>query len=437
MGGNNLDFYIESSLSKKVPYKYVFQDFFHTINDYTEKRLWMETAGTESPVISLLYVDDEPALLELSKQYLERSGNFIVTIASGPPEAIRMLLEHSYDAIISDYEMPEMDGIEFLKHLRAEGNAIPFLIFTGRGREDVVIEALNNGADFYIQKGGDPRSQFAALINMVRYAVSRRRAEQALRRSEERYRFIADNVADNIWMFDMEFNLTYVSPACKKMRGYTVEEDLGQSLEDKMTPASCERVVRRFQEELAINATGTADLKRTILFETEEYCKDGSTIWVKNSVRCLRNSHGESAGVLGVSRDITWRKEAEEALRQSEERYRSLAENSPVGITTCDRDGNVTYVNPLMREMLGSPGIDKLLKINLLTYPPLKEAGFSGILRRSMETGLPEKCVQIKIPSKEGNSVQYRGHISLLSGNGAVFGAQIILDGIVGGNNEE
>ena len=80
--------------------------------------------------------------------------------------------------------MPEMDGITFLKKLRASGNFTPFIIFTGRGREDVVIEALNNGADFYIQKGGEPKSQFAELSNKIRYAVSRKHSEEALGESE-------------------------------------------------------------------------------------------------------------------------------------------------------------------------------------------------------------------------------------------------------------
>jgi len=400
----------------------------------------MEFAGTTPPVISLLYVDDEPALLNASKMYLERSGDFVVTVARSAMEGIRLLAEETFDAIISDYEMPDMNGIDFLKHLRSERNEIPFLIFTGRGREEVVIEALNNGADFYIQKGGIPRAQFAELTNKIRYAVSRRKAEEALRRSEVRYRFIADNVADNIWMFDMNFNLTYVSPACESMRGYTVEEDLAQSLEEKMTPASCALVMRRFQEELALEATGTADPDRTVLFETEEYCKDGSTIWVENSVRCLRDVHGQPMAVLGVSRDITWRKQAEEALHQSEERYRFLAEYSPVGIVTCDREGNVEYVNPKMLEMLeklGSPEMETALEINLLTFLPVKEAGFSDILRSTLETGVAENPVEIRCQSQNGLDVHFRGYISVLTRDDAIFGAQIICEFITGHGEKE
>jgi DNA-binding response OmpR family regulator len=134
--------------------------------------------------IRVLYVDDEPDLLEIGKEFLEGDGAFVVDTLSSAPEALTRLGTEQYDAILSDYLMPEMDGILFLKKLKASGNVTPFIIFTGRGREEVVIEALNNGADFYIQKGGELRSQFTELSNKIRYAVSRKRSEEALEESE-------------------------------------------------------------------------------------------------------------------------------------------------------------------------------------------------------------------------------------------------------------
>ncbi len=118
---------------------------------------------------TILYVDDEPVLLDVGKHFLERSGEFRVDIITSAPVALTLLNEKAYDAIISDYQMPDMDGIEFLKKIRSSGNAIPFILFTGRGREEVVIQALNEGADFYLQKGGEPKSQFAELSNKIRY----------------------------------------------------------------------------------------------------------------------------------------------------------------------------------------------------------------------------------------------------------------------------
>ncbi len=93
--------------------------------------------------IHALYVDDEANLLEIGKLYLERTGDFSVTTAPGSIEAIELLKEQSFDVIISDYQMPVMDGIEFLRHLKSEGITTPFILFTGRGREEVVIEAFN------------------------------------------------------------------------------------------------------------------------------------------------------------------------------------------------------------------------------------------------------------------------------------------------------
>jgi PAS domain S-box-containing protein len=144
----------------------------------------ISTCGSTKP-ISLLYVDDEPDLLKIGKIFLEKSGNVTVTTAQGPPEAFGLLSRKSYDAIISDYQMPDMDGLSFLKKLRSGGSETPFIIFTGKGREDVVIEALNSGADFYLQKGGNPTAQFAELTHKIRMAVQQRRSEQELRQSRD------------------------------------------------------------------------------------------------------------------------------------------------------------------------------------------------------------------------------------------------------------
>lgn len=131
-------------------------------------------------MISVLYVDDEPQLLEIGKIYLERSGQFRVDTIASAPAALEIMKTRGYDAIISDYQMPEMDGIAFLRIVRATWPVLPFIIFTGRGREEVVIEALNSGADHYLQKGGEPKSQFAELGHIILRSVERRRAGETI-----------------------------------------------------------------------------------------------------------------------------------------------------------------------------------------------------------------------------------------------------------------
>jgi CheY-like chemotaxis protein len=106
-------------------------------------------------MITVLYVDDEPGLLELGKIFLEQNGSFSVTTTESGSSALRILKGMTFDAIVSDFQMPEMNGITLLREIRSTSD-IPFILFTGKGREEVVIDAINNGADFYLQKGGDP-----------------------------------------------------------------------------------------------------------------------------------------------------------------------------------------------------------------------------------------------------------------------------------------
>ncbi len=124
-----------------------------------------------------------------------------------------MLTTRRFDVIVSDYEMPLMNGIEFLKHLKAQGNDTPFIIFTGRGREHVIIEALNNGASFYLQKGGDPKSQFAELRHMIEQAVERKRMDEALKASEERYRAVVESQTELICRFHPDGTLVFANDA--------------------------------------------------------------------------------------------------------------------------------------------------------------------------------------------------------------------------------
>jgi PAS domain S-box-containing protein len=184
--------------------------------------------------------------------------------------------------------------------------------------------------------------------------TERKRAEEALRESEAKYRLIADNTADSIWIFDMDMHLQYISPSVKKMKGFTVEETLSQSLEEMMTPASLESLMKRFDQEMVLEASGTADPGRTVSFETEEYCKSGATILVENSVTFIRDAQGRPVRMLGISRDITERKRAEEVLRESEEKFRNLFRNAVEGILVADVDtGKFLLANPAICRMLG------------------------------------------------------------------------------------
>jgi PAS domain S-box-containing protein len=181
--------------------------------------------------ISVLFVDDEPALLDIGKIYLERQDGVTVTTALSAADGLRLLETGSFDAIVSDYQMPEMNGIEFLKVVRTRFRSLPFIIFTGKGREEVVIDALNSGADHYIQKGGEPRSQYAELGHRIRCSVQQRRSEAELQRKHAILRAILAASPNGIgYVRNRTFQWTNDSLA--EMLGYGRDELKGMHLEN-------------------------------------------------------------------------------------------------------------------------------------------------------------------------------------------------------------
>jgi len=148
----------------------------------------------EEAPIRVLHVDDEAGFLKAAKQILEMQGAFHVDTASSVEEANEKMKRKPYDAIVSDYIMPEKNGLEFLEELRQKGNTIPFIIFTGKGREEVAINALNLGADRYLNKIGHPEAVYGELAHGIRQTVERKRAEDSLQKRKRESRTLLENL---------------------------------------------------------------------------------------------------------------------------------------------------------------------------------------------------------------------------------------------------
>ena len=146
-----------------------------------------------------------------------------------------------------------------------------------------------------------------------------RKGQETLEGTEERYRLLAENVSDVIWIRDMNLRFTYISPSVEGLTDYSAEEAMNLSLEKTYAPDSIEKGRAALAEEISLERKKDADPNRVRTLEMEGYCKDGSTIWTEASMRFFRDSNGRVTGILGVSRDITRRKEAEDALRKAQE----------------------------------------------------------------------------------------------------------------------
>ena len=361
--------------------------------------------------IRVLYVDDEPTLLEIGKIYLERDGTFYVDTLTSAGEALTRLNTERYDAIVSDYQMPEMDGITFLKRLKGSGNTTPFIIFTGRGREEVVIEALNSGADFYLQKGGEPKSQFAELSNKIRYAVTRTHAEDALAESEVKYKTLFESAGDAIFLMDRHVFLD-CNKRTEEIFGCTRDQIIGHS------PAE-------FSKERQPDGQLSADkVKENI----ELAFLGGNTFfdWVhirydktpfNAEVSLNRVMVRDTYYLQAIVRDITGRKVAEEILRESEEKFWTLAQYSPIAIMIFQGDRWV-YSNPAGESMSGY-SCKELYAMNYWDFvapefrQSIKERGEQRLegkeLSRTCEFRIIAKDGTSKWATLTGSRIMYKG----------------------------
>ncbi|NQT57096.1 MAG: PAS domain S-box protein [Desulfobacteraceae bacterium] len=186
--------------------------------------------------------------------------------------------------------------------------------------------------------------------------TERKKAEEALQDSEKLYRLLADNVSDVIWVRDMNLNLTYISPSVKDQQGYTVEEAMNRTPEEIWSPDSLKFIGEVLTEELEIEKQEKKDLARSRTLEVEVKCKDGSTIWSEAKMSFLRDKDSHPTGIIGVTRDISERKQIEEALRESEYKFRNLFDLSPQAVALTEiKSGRLVDINNKFCELTKYP----------------------------------------------------------------------------------
>lgn len=182
----------------------------------------------------------------------------------------------------------------------------------------------------------DGAGQIIRSIGMVHDITEPKQAEQALRDSENRHRFLTENMKDVVWTLDMEtMRFLYVSPSVQDLRGYSAEEIIARPVDDALTPEGSEYVRSQIQDRLArFLCDETASVYYTDY--VDQPCRDGSLVSTEVITRYYRNPETGNIEVHGVTRDITKRKQAEEALRETEERYRTLFTHMSEGFALCE-----------------------------------------------------------------------------------------------------
>jgi len=231
-------------------------------------------------------------------------------------------------------------------------------------------------------------------------------AELALRESEERYRLLADNVSDVIWILDMNLQFTYISPSVFKQRGFTVEEAMALGLEGTATPESLQKALQIISAELSKFQHGDySNINRPHTVEFEVYCKDGSTIWQETTANFMCDSAGKPFGILGVSRDITERRKAEEKIREAEKRYKAIFDNNLEMVFVNDEQGRFLDSNDATLNRFGYTREDLgTLNFYDLSHPDDISKAFEAVAE-ILSKGYMDHPIEMRVITKSGEIV--------------------------------
>lgn len=198
--------------------------------------------------VTVLHVDDDPSFTEIVSEFLEREdAMFSVESATGVDEALTVLCDEPVDCIVSDYDMPNRDGLDFLELVRDDYPELPFILFTGKGSEEIASRAISAGVTDYLQKGTGTE-QYTVLANRIQNAVRSARAETAVKRTEDRYHNLVDTAPIPILLFDRDWEVLYANEgAVAFLDADTFAEIAGKNASDFLHPEDRAVARERFQ----------------------------------------------------------------------------------------------------------------------------------------------------------------------------------------------
>ncbi len=260
----------------------------------------------------VLHVDDDHAFLDITNEFLNRALSDTTIHSTTDIEQAQTLLENqSIGCIVSDYDMPGMDGLEFLETVREEYPDLPFILYTGKGSEEIASKAVNAGVTGYLQKGGP--DQHRRLGNRVEHAITEYRAQV----ESQRYSTVLEALGYPVYVVDENEQFTYINDAFVELAGYSREELIGSQPSLIKSDESVQRVNEIVPT--LISSTGP-DIER---LEVEIHPKDGPPTPCKDHITALPFDE-EFQGCAGILRDMSTQRQRQDALAEKNERLEEL-----------------------------------------------------------------------------------------------------------------
>jgi PAS domain S-box-containing protein len=301
----------------------------------------------EEGEIRILLFEDTPEDACLMSALLEKPKgvHFTLELAGSLADGLERLGRGNIHAVILDLNLPDSHGLETLDRVQAHSPSVPVLVLTALQDETLADQAIRQGAQDYLLKG---RLDSSLLVRAIRYAIERKRSENALRMSEQRFELMARATNDAVWDWDLVTHRIWWNVGVRSFLGYPPDH-IGTDLawwHAHIHPEDRERVVSCIRS--VIDSGG-----RFWLDEYRYLCADGSYACVFDRGYVIHDERGKAVRMIGAMMDITDRKRAEEALRETNETLRTLIQASPLGIAVTDQTEKLRIWNPAAERIFG------------------------------------------------------------------------------------
>ncbi|HEX2608149.1 MAG TPA: ATP-binding protein [Flavisolibacter sp.] len=345
---------------------------------------------------TVLIVDDNADLRTHIGNLLRQ--HYTVRMAKDGKEALSLVQQEQPHLVISDIMMPVMDGIQLLRELKRnpETEAIPVILLSARAGEEARIEGFETGADDYLTKPFSSKELQARVRSQLSLKAARLQAARQLRYAATLTENIVDAVIGTSTV-EEGYRITSWNKAAETIYGWKAEEVLGR-------PAF-EILATEYNVGENNSSSQTALNERSYWRgDVRQKRKDGSTIWINASVGNVLDEKGKVIGMVGVNRDITQQKEAEQKIRESEQRFRTLAETLPQLVWITDEKGKQEYVSARWMEYSGLEHLSETTW-NEMVHPE-DRARISRTWKTSLETETYYKA-EVRLRNRDG---AYRWH---------------------------
>ena len=340
----------------------------------------MGEAGSGS-AIRVLHVDDDRQYAETTAAFLKQErAEFEVETATSASEGLARLDGESVDCIVSDYEMPGENGIDFLESIREAYPDLPFILYTGRGSEAVAGDAISAGVTDYLQKTSDP-SHYALLANRIVNAVEQYRSQRALEESKDRLSLFIDQSPLGFVEFDQDFEIIRVNDTVTDIFGYTEEELVGETWEVFVSPRS--------YDDVDAVTSALSDVSGGYHSVDENVRKDGERIMVEWHNRLVTDDSGDVVTIFSHCQDVTERIEYEQNLAQLRDFFAEAEELGELGAWEFDESGMSTWTAGTRRIHEVDDDFDPTVEGGLSFYHPADRETVADAVDAALEDGEP------------------------------------------------